>query len=251
MKTKNKEELNQRLLEVCLADPVDYELAEELLKHGAEPLGRIVDKWGEYILYTEIVNYHFDIPFRSQEKHKEAVFRITELFLRYGMDISEPAIAYDDDNALHPLSQFIGFNQEPGYRTLKLLLDHGLSAEDVAEDWALEVSDFAHVGGALNDPDVYEEFCEFIPTVMLIASYPHVLNEDEGLKRLIWYDYNDYDLMKFRKWDEFTFEIDSSHCSRHPEVHGSVVTIHEKESGKPVWKFGVSISPEEIAKEKS
>ena len=41
-----KQELNNRLLAVCTADVIDFVLAEELLKQGAEPLGSVEGEYG-------------------------------------------------------------------------------------------------------------------------------------------------------------------------------------------------------------
>lgn len=246
METINKEALNQRLLEVCLADPVDYELAEELLKQGAEPMGAIdsesIDNKDN--LYTEVVFNLF-----HNEDTEEDLFFLTELFLRYGLDLSKPAVPYDDNNVLNPLWDFGFFSNDTVMRTLKILLDNGLSADSVALCWGHAISDLANLYGRLEDETDYEFFYDYIKKLMLIASYPHVLDVDTDLQEEIWFRFNDYDLSKFRDWNNFSYDVDTSHCVKDPEVYRSVVTIIEKESGKPVWKFGVSISPEEIAKE--
>ena len=247
METISKENLNQRLLEVCITDPVDYESAEELLKQGAEPLGKVIDAYGEEgNLYTEIVSELFD-----NDRTRKDFYSITALFLRYGMDISKPAVPYDNGVAeiIIPLWYFAFFSNETVFQTLMLLLDNGLSPDDAAECWSHALFDFS-LGESLDDPFVHNELYDYCKKVMLIASYPNILQNDEDLKRIIWYDKNDYDLIKFRQWDAFTYDIDTSHCQRHPEVYRSIITIIEKESEQPVWKFGISITPDEIVKEK-
>lgn len=245
MKGQN-EKLNAELLAVCTRDSVDFAHAEELLRQGAEPLGRITLNDSDNNLYDEIVDYWF----RNDETPEE-LYLITELFLRYGMDISRPAIPYDEGNIINPLWMLAFPSNECVLRTLKLLLDHGLSAEDAAECWGHAISDFLHVGGMLSDESEYEDFYDYIRKVMLIASYPHVLNADEKLRKHIWYDHNDYDLTHFRRWEDFRFEIDTSYCGREPEVYKSIVTIIEKESSSAVWRFGVCITPEEIIKKEN
>ena len=83
---------------------------------------------------------------------------------------------------------------------------------------------------------------------MLVASYPHILNSDEELRKEIWYDYNcnGYDITQFRNWNDYVFDVDTSHCEHGPEVYKSVVTIIEKTSGSPVWKFGICLSPDDV-----
>ena len=237
----SKDELNSKLLAACTADELDYELIESLLKQGAEPLGKVIQYGFPNNLYDEIIENLF-----VNDDTPEDFYRITELFLRYGMDISKPAIPYDGSDVLNPLWTFAFPSNECVLRTLKLLLDHGLSANDAGECWGHAISDFVNVDGALSDPYEFETYYDYIRKLMLIASYPHVLNADEDLRKEIWYDYNQYDLKRFRDWDDFSFDVDTSHCERHPEVYKSIVTIIEKVSGKAVWKFGVCLNPEEI-----
>ena len=249
-----QKELNARLLAVCTADVVDYELAEELLKQGAEPMGEVFEPGTikPDNLYACVVSELFDTTDTPED-----FYRITALFLRYGMDVSKPAVPYgfiqvnNDyyDDVLHPLWFFAFLGNETVKRTLKLLLDHGLKAEDASECWGHAVDDFVNIQGDLSDPWVYQEYEDYIRKIMLIASYPHIVNEDECLRREIWYDYNSYELEKFRNWNDYRYEIDTSHCNRYPripkDVYRSIVTIIEKETDKPVWKFGVDITPEE------
>lgn len=166
--------------------------------------------------------------------------------MKYGMDISKPSIPYDGSNVLNPLWMFGFFSNEVVLRTLKLLLDNGLSADDADECWGHAIFDLANIDGDLMTDFDYEVFNDYIRKLMLIASYPHVLNEDEYLRDEIWFQYNDYDVTKFRNWNNYAFDVDTSHCIGNPHVCGSVVTIIEKTTGKPVWKFGVCLKPEEI-----
>ncbi len=236
-----KEELNADLLAACTSDNIDYERIESLLMHGAEPLGKVVPYGFQNNLYDEVVDHLF-----CNDDTPEDLYQITELFLRYGMDISKPAIPYDGDNVLNPLWTFAFPSNECVLRTLKLLLDHGLSADDAGECWGHAIFDLVNIDGELSDPYELEMYNDYIRKLMLIASYPHVLNADKELRDEIWYDYNSFDLVRFRKWEDFDFEVDTSHCQRHPEVYRSVVTIIEKASRKPVWKFGVCLKPEDI-----
>ena len=238
-----KQKLNNRLLAVCTADVIDYSLAEELLKQGAEPLGEVDDCGEPELVYNQVL-----MNFMDMENPPEDFYLITELFLRYGMDLSNPAVPYD--YVLHPMWAFSCYSKgDVVLQTLKLLLDNGLKAEDAAAFWMNEVSDFVNVSGSLLDDYSFELFFDYIRKLMLIASYPHILKADKDLRKEIWYDYNcrDYDVTRFRNWNEFDFDIDTSHCERIPEVYKSIVTIKEKETGNPVWTFGVCLAPEEIS----
>ena len=82
---------------------------------------------------------------------------------------------------------------------------------------------------------------------MLIASYPYVLQNDEGLQDVIWLNHNNYPIEAFRNWEDFLYEIDSSYWgSEIPQVYKSVVTIVEKQTGKKVWKFSFGLQPDDI-----
>lgn len=239
----NVEELNTRLLAVCTADVIDYELAEEFLRHGANPMGKIINCYGEDDnLYTAVLDYLFD----NEDKLLDA-YRITVLFSRYGMDISKPAIPYDYDTEVrNPLSLFSYPDGEFVLKALEVLLDNGLSAEDAQKCWLTEICDFTDAPVALENEGDLEIYREYLKKLFLISSYPHIVETDELLRKEIWYDYNHYDLTRFRKWNAFDFDVDTSHCDRKPEVYKSIVTIKEKETDNPVWKFGVCLTPEEV-----
>lgn len=237
----DQSELNKRLLDVCTADVVDYRLAEALLKQGAEPLGKVKGEYGDDNLYGVVAEKLFEY-----EDTTEAFFRITELFLKYGMDIQKPAIPYDYSYVFHPLSYYNYLTNEWGIRTLKLFLDNGCSAKDAREFWQYALGDFRYCPGDFELEGLYD----YTRKLMLVASYPHILNADEDLRKVIWYDYNNssYDVKRFRNWNDFVFEIDTSHCDKEPEMYKSVVTIIHKDSGNPVWKFGIGLSPDDVQK---
>ena len=224
------------LLDVCLAVPVDYERAENLLKQGAEPLGRI-GAWGApphpENLYTAIL---CELYYR--EIVPEDLYKITDLFLRCGMDIAKPSVPYDGDSP-NPLRVFAIPSDESGewiLRTLKLLLDHGLRAEDAYECWHEYIRDVCLICDFSKPFDLRIVY-DCLRKLMLIASYPHVLNADAQLRKAIWQERNHYDLMQFRNWNAFTFEPDTPLCSRY--AADVTVSIIEKSSGQKVWMLGL------------
>ena len=236
-------ELNLMLLNACTSDPIDYDLIEDLLKRGAEPLGEVNDDGSQNNLYDEIVDILYD-----NNDTPEDFYKITELFIRYGMDISKPSVPYDDENVLNPLWMFGFYSNDVVLRTLKLLLDNGLSAEDAGECWGHALFYFSNIGSDLQNDFDYEVLYDFVRKLMLIASYPHIINNDEDLQNEIWYKYNDYDLTKLRNWDEFSFDVDTSQCGKFPEIYRSIITIKEKSTGKAVWRFGICLDPEDYGK---
>lgn len=234
-----KLDLNLRLLEACRADSVDYSELESLLQQGAEPLGYIEEQgWPDNLYASVIENLSWNADRNGD------LFRITQLLLRYGMDISKPTIPYDNDEILNPIYHFCGMMRGSMMETLRLLLDHGLSAEDARWGWGQQLEDFLNVSDSLDDVDVQAELPHYVRKLMLTASYPHVLEQDEALRFNIWLDRNRYDLSRFREWDWYDFELDTRYCDRsYPGVARSVITIKEKHSGEAVWRFGVKLDP--------
>jgi len=243
MYSEQEVELNKRLYEECIKESPDFALIEELLKMGADPMGpTAASGWGlmEHI-YGEML---IDL----KEINSVHLPRLTELFLKYGMDVEKPRVPFDEDNSRPPMWDFAFLMNENTIYALEMLLDHGLSAAAAAEMWSHEVFDLINIGcGDLvnNESWNYECIC-FIKMLMLCASYEHVIENDEDLQGFIGCSYNDYDLRKFRKWDEFYCEFDTSHCPGRPEFYRSVVRIFEKASGKEVWKFGVCLNEGEF-----
>ena len=124
---KQKLDLNMQLLEICRAETINYEKVEDLLRQGAEPLGYIVesDGWPDN-LYSAVQNHLY----RGCDTGED-FYNITELFLRYGMDIGKPAVPYDRDWVLNPISSYLGVKNDCMLRTMRLLLDHGLRIRKV------------------------------------------------------------------------------------------------------------------------
>lgn len=245
MENRNRE-LNERLLTVCTADVIDFDLAEKLLKQGAEPLGTVEGEYGKNNLYGEVAEKHF-----GYEETTEAFYLITKLFLDYGMDIRHPSVPYDYSYVFHPLSYYNFQTNEWGIRTLQLFLENDCSAEDAREFWHYALGDFRYCPTSLSEDIEYQFHSDFIRKLMLVASYPHILNADDELRKLIWFEYNHYDLMNFRNWNDYAFEVDTSFCEdvHFPEEYRSITTIIEKNSGKAVWKLGIGILPVELGTE--
>ena len=234
--TSAEKELNKKLYDECQKKHIDFRAVEELLKQGADPLGGTDEcGWGllEHI-YGELV---------ADSQLNDSVYlpKITELFLKYGMDVENPRIPYDNENSIAPMWDFAFVTNENAILALKMLLDHGLSAEGFARFWDHSMSDFFHVacGDPQND-DFWNYECVWAFKMLLLgASYDHVLNADEGLREFICCDHNKYDVHNFRDWDNFDYFFDTSHCDRIPELYGSVIHIYEKDSGTEVWRIGV------------
>ncbi|MBR3750413.1 MAG: hypothetical protein IKK58_01455 [Clostridia bacterium] len=235
-------ELNNQLYTECSKEVLDCETIEELLKKGADPLGATaVSGWGllEHI-YDELVC-------DSQDSRSVNLPKITELFLKYGMDVAKPKVPYDGDNSLHPMWSFSFIPNENAIIALKMLLDNRLDADSAGEFWGHSMFDQINVHRENpNDPEYTDWFVWTFKMLMLIVSYDHILNKDEDLRRRVGASYNQYDTHKFREWDNYRYEFDTSRCERYPELYRSVVRIFEIVSNKEVWRIGVSLKEGEF-----
>lgn len=124
---------------------------------------------------------------------------------------------------------------------LEMLLDNGLSADDASEMWGHATFDLINIEcGDPNDDEFWNYECTWVmKLIMLCASYDHIIDNDPDLRNFIDFDQNTHDLHKFRKWNDFCYEFDTSHCERHPELYKSIIRIYEKESKKEVWKISL------------
>ena len=238
--------LNKRLYEECSKPDIDFAEVEALLIQGADPLGPTQGgKWNELEhVYGEIVS-------ETDPDDGKYLPRLTELFLRYGMNVENPRVPYDGDNSINPLWNLgLGLG-EHSIETLKLFLDHGISVDSFGQFWSTAMGDLIDVtcGDPVGD-EFWNKACILsLKATMLAASYDYMLNEYNELREFIGYDYNNYDIHRFRNWNDFIYEFDTSHCNRHPgypELCQSVVTIYEVESKKAVWKFGIYLDESEF-----
>lgn len=226
--------LNKALYKECIKDEIDLNVIEELLKKGADPLGATdVSGWG---LLDHIYG---EILCDTQNMLSKNLPQITEMFLKYGMDISKPRVPYDDGDSLNPMWQFAFVMNENSVYALQMLLDNGLSADDAGEMWGHATFDLFNLdcGDPSNDKFWNYECTWVMKLIMLCASYDHIIDNDSCLRNFIDFDKNRYDLSKFRKWNDFYYEFDTSHCERYPQFYKSIVRIFEVKSKKEVWKI--------------
>lgn len=229
-------ELNIKLKEECRKDHINSGRVEELLKQGADPLGgTAICGWGllEHI-YGEIIG-------DSQDDNSINLPKLTELFLKYGMNVDAPRVPYDDDNSINPLWELSFAVNENSIIALKLLLDHGLSASSFGEFWGHSMFDFFNIscGDPQNDP-FWNYECEWAFKMLLLgASYDHIFDNDEDIREFICCSCNNNDVHMFRSWDDFEYVFDTSYCSGPLGLYGSILHIHRKKTGEEVWKIGV------------
>lgn len=228
--------LNKKLYEACSKDEIDFVLVEDLLKQGADPLGGTAAfGWDLFVhIYGELVE-------DSRDSNSVDLPKITELFLKYGMNVDAPRIPYDHDNSINPLWELSFATNENSIVALKMLLDHGLSADSFGAFWSHSTLDFFHIecGDPQND-DLWNKECVwFLKMLLLGASYDKIFEGDEGIGDFICCSYNTGDIHMFRNWNDFEYRFDTSHCKRDPELYGSIVHIFSKNTGEEVWTIGI------------
>lgn len=138
--TAEEVELNKRLYEECSKKTLDCEKIEDLLKRGADPIGATaVSGWG-------LLDHIFeDLICDSQDSKSINLPKITELFLKYGMDVAKPRVPYDHYNSLHPMWSFSFIPNENAIAALKMLLDNGLDMDSAGQFWGHSIDDQINV----------------------------------------------------------------------------------------------------------
>ena len=239
--TTKEIELNRKLYEAACGEKINFAEVEELLKQGADPLGGIEEDGLDLLEHP-----YGTIAMESWDYHSVELPRLTELFLKYGMDIDNPRVPYDASWSLNPLWSFAFSLNENSIKALKMLLDKGVSADSFGALWGHAVTDLCFVYEDPATDDFMNKECTWaMKTLMLGASYPHILENDSSLREFIRVYNNEYDLERFRKWDDFYYEYDTSHCIGSPQFERCIININERESGKRVWRYGICIDPQE------
>ncbi len=235
--TPEEIELNKKLYEECSKDNIDFNVVEDLLNQGADSLGATAAYGWDLLehIYSELV-------FASQDWDNANLPEITRIFLKHGMNVDNSRIPYDNDNSLHPLWMFSFTANKNSIHALRMLLDAGLDSKCTEKFITHSIDDQINVHqDNPNDPEYRDWFIWTMKMIMLIASYDHIIDNDEDLRRFIGIEYNNYDLQRFRKWDDYYYEFDTSRCRCFPELYKSVIRIYEAETHKEIWKIGVCL----------
>ena len=229
-------ELNKRLLSACTSHFNGYSQIEQLLSKGAEPLGLVINDYGEKDnLFSAVVDSY------SMGEDYSKLLEITKLFCQHGMDLSKPAIPYDDGNISNPIWHFTILMDDGVLPILKYLLDRGLDLESAHACWYHAVEYWFFADGSMRDEHSRRQVVSDLRKILLIASYPYILENDDYLQEIVWADRNDYDITKLRDWTKYSITIDDSRCAGYPHVIRSVFSLTDRESGQEVWKIGFGL----------
>lgn len=223
-------ELNKALFEAVAA--CNYDEAERLLNFGADPLGFTDETDPNEHLLGELF-----CRMQDNDDLANAFPKFLELFYAHGMDIAEHKIQEDGSSGC-PLWDLAFCQTEAGLNVLHTMLEHGLdcdSAEVLVDHILL---DMEMCDGCEIEDDWWMESMVFgLKMVMLIASYPILLNQSTYIQSCIELEKNDTQkLPLFRNWNDFDYHIDISTCTNIPHgLQNATLTIQDRKNGEIVW----------------
>ncbi|MFR5253059.1 MAG: hypothetical protein ACLTF5_09795 [Butyricicoccus sp.] len=228
-------ELNKALFEAVTA--CNYEEAERLLNLGADPLGSTDETDADEHLLGELF-----FAMQDNEDWVAAFPKFLELFYAHGMDIAARNIPTDDGDNIHPLWMLALCRAEFGLKALHTMLEHGLdrdSAEVLVDHILLDME--MCDGCEIEDTWWMESFSCGLKMLMLIASYPAILDESTYLQNCIELEKNDAQMLPlFRNWNDFDYHIDLSTCTNIPNgLQNATLTIRDPKSKKIVWTLSI------------
>ncbi|MBR0390750.1 MAG: hypothetical protein IJK38_00305 [Oscillospiraceae bacterium] len=180
-------DLNFALMDAVSAEDLDLQLIEDLLQKGADPLApcRNRNRWLTCAL-TEFLC-------RQEDKNNyENAPRVIRLFFDHGMPMPENTARSLDDVKEDPFYCLAQISNEAGLRMLKIFLDNSCSPEKaeivvkyVFEGLAGNVTSF-------EESERWQTEASYqIKMLMLIATYPPILQQSLLLRELIQCDRND------------------------------------------------------------
>lgn len=232
---KNAFELIKALFEAVSA--CNYEEAERLLTLGADPLGSTDETDPDEHLLGELF-----CEIQDNEDLEAVLPKFLELFYTHGMDIASRNIPTDDGDNIHPLWMLAFCQTESGLQALHMMLEHGLdrdSAEVLVDHILLDME--MCDGCEIKDAWWMERCSCGLKMLMLIASYPTILNESTYIQNCIELEKNDAQMLPlFRNWNGFDYHIDISTCTNVPYgLRDATLTIHDRENCKTVWTLSI------------
>ena len=227
-------ELNKALFHAVIA--CDYEETEQLLRAGADPLGFTDETDPNEHLLGELF-----CRMQDNDDLANAFPKFLELFYAHGMDIAEHKIR-EDGNSGCPLWDLAFCQTEAGLNVLHTMLEHGLDRDsaEVLVDHILMDMEMCD-GCEIEDAWWMEGTVCGLKMVMLIASYPILLNQSTYIQSCIELEKNDAQkLPLFRNWNDFDYHVDISTCTNVPYgLQNATLTIRDPESKITVWTLSI------------
>ena len=226
--TAEELDLNQQLSEECMKQMPNFEKIEDLLKQGADPLGVTMD---EECVYSQI------IACREDWGHSYLP-QMTRLFLQYGMDIDNPRVPFDMKDRCNPFEYFALGVDDNIIESIALLLDSGVSVESAENFWNTGICDLIYCDSAIpqEDEECNERYTNLMKGIMFCASYKHIIDGDDEIRKTIDFEKNNFDTSKFRNWNDFEYKLYGVR-EDHIVMKNLNIQIYEKSSGQKVWEF--------------
>lgn len=247
---KEQNKLNNLLAKACDAEDYDYKHIEDLLKRGANPMGIISWTGLDHDIYRSTV---YTYALQSAFYHiwhgnpdNDDVYKLTELFIRYGMDITSPEepYSYKEDCYDDPLLLLGRTINSSIYRALKLLLDKGITSHQL-EAYLHELEEMLSNGDAcILDSRGIWVLEDYTSKLLLIASYPQYAMS-EKLQSMIWYHVNKTNPAIFRDWNNYETSVDTTFYDGGWASDRAIIIVKDKTTDTEVWRLGIGINPEE------
>ena len=228
-------ELNRELL--TAAEKHEFDIIEELLKLGADPLGSSDENDPDEHILGELFCYASDDLVLA-----EALPQMLERFFAYGMDIKSRNIPAGDGDNINPLWSLAFCQRTNGLNILKVMLDHNLdtvSAEELVEHIFVDMDKCD--GCEIEDERFLDITICALKMVMLTASYSHIIYASKYIRECIELESNhEENLYGFRDWDKYTYHIDKSTCTNIPHgLQNATLTIRDIHTNEVVWKMKI------------
>ncbi len=228
-------ELNKALFHAVIA--CNYEETEQLLRAGADPLGSTDETDPNEHLLGELF-----CRMQDNEALEAAFPKFLELFYAHGMNIASRGLPTNDGNNIHPLWMLAFCQTESGLNVLHTMMEHGLDRDsaEVLVDHILMDMEMCD-GCEIEDAWWMESTVCGLKMVMLIASYPILLNQSTYIQSCIELEKNDAQkLPLFRNWNDFDYHVDISTCTNVPYgLQNATLTIRDPKSKKTVWTLSI------------
>lgn len=228
-------DLNKDLFDAVVA--CNYEEAERQLQSGADPLGSMDENNPDDHLLGELF-----CEMQDSEDLNAALPKFLELFYAHGMDIASRNLPTDDGDNIHPLWMLAFCQTESGLNVLHTMLEYGLDRDSAEVLIGHILLDMEMCDGCdIEDAWWKESISCGLKMLMLIASYPTILDESSYLQNCVTLKKNDAQMLpRFRKWNDFDYHIDLSTCTNIPHgLRDATLTIRDSKSKRIVWTLSI------------
>ena len=235
-------ELNKKLSDSITEREIDYDLVDELLKEGADPLGCYND-YNDTPIGNLFCMGGEDWGEETNGTLSDRFPKLINIFIKNGFDCSR--FQRDTDRRYNRELWCLTFSISQGaYETLKILIEHGLPIPAMEDFISHFYTDSEMCDGSDMTPDYEEYLIWAFRMIMLCASYPHILKNSEYLRECVELDStnkeNRYDLTRFRQYEDFEYFFDISTLNNYPYgMRNATVRIIEKKTENEVWTMKI------------